>query len=380
MTADGCPCRGCHRGTPVLVADLGEVPASDLYPAADDPGPDPRWPLTLYACPACGLVQLGPGDGPGPETPTHVVSATARAHGAATVGDVVDRQRIPAGTTFREHDSGHGDTWVSEWERHGLVAAGAPGPVGLVADVHALMHAPDLGATLDHLVTEVAPGGVLVAEFFHVLPMVERTLVDTVRHAHFTYLSVDTAARLLADRGLTVTSATEVPSYGGSVRVIARHTRESPLVDPSVAGIVERERAAGVTTVDGVRAFGERAAARAAVVARRVAAWRDNGCRVAAYGAPSKAPVLAAVARLDGLVPYTVDLSPAKHGRRIPGTRIAIRPVDELVADRPDVVLVFTWDLVDEVRAGLAARRTDDGWDPVLYTPLPEPRELRLLP
>jgi hypothetical protein len=135
-----------------------------------------------------------------------------------------------------------------------------------------------------------------------------------------------------------------------------------------------------VTTVTGVRAFGQRAAERAGEVARRVTGWRSNGCRVAAYGAPSKAPVLAAMAGLDGLVSYTVDLSTAKHGRRIPGTRIPIRPVEDLVADRPDVVLLFTWDLADEVRAGLLKRRLDDGWDPVLYTPLPEPRELRLVP
>ena len=380
MTAEGLACRGCHRGSPVLVADLGDVPASDLYPAADDPGPDPRWPLTLHACPECGLVQLGPGDGPGPETPAHVVSATARAHGATTVANVVAGESIPPGTTFREHDSGHGDTWVAEWERHGLVAVSEPGPVGLVADVHGLMHASDLGVALDELAAEVAPGGALVAEFFHVLPMVEGTLVDTVRHAHFTYLSVDTAARLLADRGLTVTSATEVPSYGGSVRITARHKAEGPAVDPSVNRLVTRERAAGVTTVEGIRAFGERVADRAGEVSRRVAAWRDKGCRVAAYGAPSKAPVLAAVAGLDGLVPYTVDLSAAKHGRRIPGTHIPIRPVEHLIADRPDVVLLFTWDLAEEIRSGLGARRTDDGWDPVLFAPLPEPRELQLVP
>jgi hypothetical protein len=360
------------------VADLGDVPASDLYPPADDPGPDPRWPLTLYACPACGLVQLGPGDGPGPEAPAHVVSATARAHGAATVAEVVATQRIAPGATFREHDSGHGDTWVREWERHGLVPASASAPADLVADVHGLMHAPDLGAALDDRAAEVASGGALVAEFFHVRPLVEHTLVDTVRHAHFTYLSVETAARLLATRGLTVTHAVEVPSYGGSARITARRTDERPTVDASVARLVARERAAGVTTVEGVRAFGDRAAERVRELATRLTAWQEGGCRVAAYGAPSKAPVLAAVAGLDGLVRYTVDLSTAKHGRRIPGTRIPIRPIEDLLADRPDVVLLFTWDLAEEVRAGLRDRRTDDSWNPVLLAPLPEPRELRL--
>jgi hypothetical protein len=253
--------------------------------------------------------------------------------------------------------------------------------VGLVVDVHHLMHAADLGATLDALAAEVADGGVLVCEFFHVLPMVARTLIDTVRHAHFTYPSLDTATRLLGARGLTVTRATEVPSYGGSVRIVARRTSGQHAVDASVGLLIERERAAGVTTVDGLTAFGRRGASRAAAVADRLDRWRADGRRVAAYGAPSKAPVLAAVAHLDvQLVPYTVDLSPAKHGRRLAGTQIPIRAVEELVADRPDVVLLFGWDLAEEIRSGLRARRYDDGWDPVLHVPLPNPHELRLGP
>jgi hypothetical protein len=222
---------------------------------------------------------------------------------------------------------------------------------------------------------------VLVCEFFHVLPMVEGALIDTVRHAHFTYLSVDTAVRLLADRGLTVTRATEVPAYGGTVRVVARPTRERPIVDPSVGLLVAQERAAGVTTVQGLTAFGRRGLSRAAAVANRLDRWRADGRRVGAYGAPSKAPVLAAVAKLDAeLVPYTVDLSSAKHGCRIAGTRIPIRAVEDLVADRPDVVLLFGWDLADEIRSGLRQRRSDEDWDPVLHVPLPDPHELRLGP
>ena len=77
---------------------------------------------------------------------------------------------------------------------------------------------------------------------------------------------------------------------------------------------------------------------------------------VVGYGAPSKAAVLLALSGVDStLLPYTVDLSAAKHGSRIPGAFVPIRPVETLVDDNPDEVVVLTWDIADEVIRQLRA-------------------------
>ena len=89
------------------------------------------------------------------------------------------------------------------------------------------------------------------------------------------------------------------------------------------------------------------------------------------YGAPSKAPVLLDLAKVGtDLLPFTVDAAPGKHGRRIPGCGVPIRPIDDLRAARPDVVLVMTWDIVDEVMSQLEA---GGGWGATYVVPLPEP-------
>ncbi len=75
MTADaseaaaGMLCRGCASDKTSVVADLGVIPASDWFPLIDDPAHDPRWPLRLYMCEVCLLVQLGPDVHPAPEPP-----------------------------------------------------------------------------------------------------------------------------------------------------------------------------------------------------------------------------------------------------------------------------------------------------------------------
>jgi hypothetical protein len=225
----------------------------------------------------------------------------------------------------------------------------------------------------------VAPGGRLVCEFFHVLPVVEKTLIDTIRHGHFVYLSVLAAGPLLARHGLTVTRAELVDVYGGSVRLTAARTEESPVVDAGVEEVLVRERAAGLDRVDALRALGERGARAASGFRTHLERARDEGRRVAGYGAPSKAPVLLALSEVGAdLLPYTVDLSPAKAGCRVPGAGIPIHPVQHLLDDRPDEVVVLTWDIVDEVAAQLAGESAGSGWEPRLWAPLPDPRELSL--
>ena len=63
MISDGMPvnihnCRSCHRETGHVVLDLGSQPACDYFPLADDPGPDPVYPLQMWLCAHCGLAQL----------------------------------------------------------------------------------------------------------------------------------------------------------------------------------------------------------------------------------------------------------------------------------------------------------------------------------
>ena len=51
-------CRFCGGTAGDVVLDLGEQPSSELFPAADHPGPDPLLPLRMWLCAVCGLAQL----------------------------------------------------------------------------------------------------------------------------------------------------------------------------------------------------------------------------------------------------------------------------------------------------------------------------------
>jgi hypothetical protein len=72
--------------------------------------------------------------------------------------------------------------------------------------------------------------------------------------------------------------------------------------------------------------------------------------RVLAYGAPARATTLLNWYGIGPeLIEFTADASPTKQGRFIPGVRLPIRSPGELLAARPDDVLILAWDLADEI-------------------------------
>lgn len=373
-------CRSCGSTHVGLVVDLGEVPPSDTFPLVSDPGPEARLPLELYLCSECSLLQLGPEAVLAPEQPSAVDSNTARSHAAWSVSEILRHERVEPGDTVIELDSGHGASWLPGFEAAGLRPQPKTGTADLVVDVHWLMHETQLDPVLAQHASRLAKAGVLVCEFFHARPMVSHTLIDTIRHGHYIYLSLTAAIPAFARHGLTITRAVEVPAYGGSLRVSARRTAGVTKIDGSVSDVLAAEARDGINDRETLLEFGRRGRDAAASFRRRLEEFAAAGLFVGGYGAPSKAPVLLALAGVDsGLLPYTVDLSPAKAGRRIPGAGVPIRPTTDLLVNSPDVVAVLTWDIADEIAAQLHDLAAPTAWRPMLYIPLPVPREFPLI-
>jgi C-methyltransferase C-terminal domain/Putative zinc binding domain len=368
--APALTCRGCAGTRAYLVVDLGEQPASDNFPAIDAPLPDAAWPLQLWYCPDCALVQLGPVEALAEEPVRAVESETSRRHAARTVASVLGDHPFLVGGTVREFASHHGGSWLDALAAHGCTPALESEPADLVIDVHGLAHEQDVAGQLAMHANALAPKGLLVIEHHHLLPLVEQTQFDTIRHGHWAYLSLTAVSRLAARHGLRPVRAVGEPVFGGSLRIVLARQDSAHAADSTVAEVLVAEAAAGVNDGNGVKLLGDRAAESAATLRAYLIGMRESGRTVAGYGAPSKAAILLGVSGVGrDLLPYTVDASPAKHGLAIPGDRIPIEAVDVLRERRPDTVLVLTWDIADEVIAQLEAA----GWGAEYVVPLPVP-------
>jgi C-methyltransferase C-terminal domain/Putative zinc binding domain len=366
-------CRSCHSRTVELVCDLGDVPGSDVFPALDSPDADPRWPLELFMCRDCALVQLGPAGPSAIDEQGAVESVTAKAHAQRAVQSIMQEEGLRAGDTIIEIDSGHGGSWLPGFAAAGLVARGPDSSAHVVIDLHGLMHEPDLDAAVAAHAVRIAPGGRLICEFYYLGALVEDSLIDTIRHGHYNYLSLVAATHVFSRHELVVCRAQRVPTFGGSLRLVVRRLREGAVADASVDALIDAERSSHLDNRAALDAFEKRGRAATSELNALLTSAAENGTSVAGYGAPSKAAVLLALADVDAaLLPYTVDMARAKIGCRIAGANVPIRPVEQLLVDQPAVVVVLTWDIASEVITNLRRMAAGIDWTPRFWVPLPK--------
>jgi hypothetical protein len=219
-----------------------------------------------------------------------------------------------------------------------------------------LAHMPGVSGFVAGMKVLLRPGGVITVEFPHLMRLVEEGQFDTIYHEHFSYFSFSTVTRIFARHDLRVFDVEELPTHGGSLRVYACHS-DDPARKPTerVAGLADRERAAGYGELDVYMAFGERMAATKREVLRCLIDAKEAGKTIVGYGAPAKGTTLLNYCGIGtDFLDYTVDKSPHKQGCYLPGVRIPIRAPNEIRCTRPDYVFILPWNLKDEIVDELA--------------------------
>ena len=85
---------------------------------------------------------------------------------------------------------------------------------------------------------------------------------------------------------------------------------------------------------------------------------KGEGKLVVGYGAAAKGNTLLNFAGVKSdLIKYVVDRSPHKQGKFMPGSRIPIVSEDRLESEKPDFVVVFPWNIFDEIAAQFSMQK-----------------------
>ncbi len=243
------------------------------------------------------------------------------------------------------------------------------GRADLVVANNVFAHVPDIRGFAQGLRALVKETGLVTLEFPHLLRLIERRQFDTIYHEHYSYLSLLTASRALGTVGLRVVDVDELSTHGGSLRVFACPEESAGEPSGRVKEVLDEEECAGLHSIDGHAGFaGEVLKIKSDLLDFLLGAAR-RGQVVAGYGAPGKGNTLLnhCGVRSD-LLAYTVDRSPHKQGKSLPGTHIPIFPPEHLAETKPDYVLVLPWNLRDEISEQLEYIQA---WNGRLVFPIP---------
>jgi 2-polyprenyl-3-methyl-5-hydroxy-6-metoxy-1,4-benzoquinol methylase len=408
MTAARC-CRSCGAELRVTFADLGASPLANSFLAEDSLNkPEIFYPLRAYVCEVCKLVQLEKF-----ESPEHIFndylyfssySDSWLKHCEAYVTMMVARFGFGAATQFVEIASNDGYL-LQYFGRHGVgvlgvepaanvakvaIANGIATEVaffgaacardlrtrGLAADGMAannvLAHVPDINDFVAGIAILLKPEGVATLEFPHLLTLISENQFDTIYHEHFSYLSFMVVTELLARHGLRIFDVQLLPTHGGSLRVFACPSTATFETSEHVSNLLARERVAGLERIETYAQFAKQVIKTKIDVLSFLITAKSEGKIVAGYGAPAKGNTLLNYCGIGPeLLAYTVDRSPHKIGRYLPGVRIPIFAPSHIAEKKPDYVLILPWNLKDEIMGTMAHIRT---WGGRFVTCIPEIR------
>ena len=363
VSAPGC--LGCAAALPDPFLDLGVQPLANAFVHPEDAArPEPRFPLAVAYCPRCHLVQLTSTAPPATlfEEYLYFTSYSDHflAHARAMAATLAER--VALGPERRVLEIASNDGYLLQFfvERGVPVlgveparnvaavatARGIPtlnrffgpdvvaeirGTFGLAQVIignNVLAHVPAINAFFEAVGACLAPDGAAVFEFPYLGDLLARTAFDTIYHEHVFYFSLAAVTGLAALARLEVFDVEHHPVHGETLRVFVQHAGARP-IESAVSRLREAEAAAGLTSAARYAGFSRDVARLCGDLVTKLRALRHQGRRLAAYGAPAKGTVLLNACGVGAdVLEFTVDRSPHKQGRLIPGVRVPIRPVE----------------------------------------------------
>lgn len=244
------------------------------------------------------------------------------------------------------------------------------GGADLTAANNVLAHVPDIADFTRGFAAVLKPEGVATFEFPHVQRLIEGLQFDTIYHEHYSYLSLHAVETIFKAAGLRVFDVEEWPTHGGSLRVFAARNDSKWQATPNVARIRDGERVAGLDSPSGYGTL----APRVGRIRERFLGFlkeaKAAGKTVAAYGAAAKGNTfLNYCGDAARSIVCAADANPAKQGKLLPGTHIPIVSPNDLLARKPDYVVILPWNIKDEIVKSMSAVRD---WGGKFVVAIPE--------
>ena len=410
MTAG--PCRFCGAELEHTFCDLGMSPLSNAFLTAEQlQEMEPFYPLHVYVCGRCFLVQLQEF-----ESPQHIFaedyayfssySDTWLEHARRYTEQMIGRFGLGPKSQVVEIASNDGYL-LQYFKQKGVpvlgvepaknvaeaaVAKGIPTLTrffgvktarelvaqGTRADLllgnNVLAHVPDLNDFVAGIQVILKPDGVLTMEFPHLQHLIEENQFDTIYHEHFSYFSFLAAQRVFARHGLQLFDVEEITTHGGSLRIYGRHAGQGGEPGERVRELVARERRLKFEDLETYRKFSGRVQETKLQLLEFLISVKRAGKRVVGYGAPAKGNTLLNYCGIrSDFLEFTVDRSPHKQNTFLPGTHIPVHAPERIDEVKPDYVLILPWNIKDEIVKQMAHIRS---WGGKFVVPIPKVKVL----
>lgn len=378
-------CRFCNNQLNHLFIDLINAPASNSYLSKEQLNePEVFYPLKTYVCDKCKLVQIDEykkSDEIFNSSYAYFSSYSSSwlQHAKDYVDMITTKLRLNKNSLVTEIASNDG--YLLQYFQEKKIPCVGIEPTNSTAQVakekginvivdffsseltkkikksdlilgnNVLAHVPNINDFVKGLKIALKTNGTVTMEFPHLLNLINENQFDTIYHEHFSYFSLYTVKKIFEAHDLKIYDVEIIPTHGGSLRIYTTHKENNEIfVSNSIYEILEEEKKFGLLDMEVYQQFHVRANKIKYELLEFLLKLKQNGKKIVAYGAAAKGNTLLNYAGIKSdIIEFVVDKSPYKQGKFLPGSHIPIVPEQRIQELKPDYILIFPWNIKEEI-------------------------------
>ena len=371
-------CDLCRTDAAVEFLDLGKQPLANKYPKAGDFEKEDFFPMRISFCTNCRNVQLGTKvsrermfedyyylSSVNPGLVRHFESLAQKLSDAAFVVDVgsndgillkplkelgVKAIGIEPSINVSKIANDAGLTTITAFfdaqsARATEVEYGRP---DVIVASSVFTHLEDPHTFIDDVKSLLAVEGRFIIEVEYIGDIVKQIQFERFYLDRIFYYSLTSLKQLFESHDMHITDVEHIEPHGGSLQVTIRNAGVGGQSERVAAHLAEE---AGYLTLEKMQTFKAEVDTQIAAFRDMLAAYKDAGLGVAGYGSPARVSTICNYGKIGpDLIAFTVDDSPLKQDKFTPGTHIPIVSRERLEVEKPDILVVFAYEYLDDIR------------------------------
>jgi len=225
------------------------------------------------------------------------------------------------------------------------------GNADLVCANNVFAHIDDIPEVLKGVKTLLNKEGAFVFEVHYAVDLVKENQYDTIYHEHLCYYSIKSLVYLLNLFGMEIFDIKRIPIHSGSVRVYARNKGQgADSVSSSIAQLLRLEERMGLNDPKTYLSFAENAIKHKDELVVLLKSIKNAKKNIICYGAPGRGNTLLNYCKIGpDMIDYVTDDSPERYNRYIPGMHLPILPTEAMKKCYPDYALLLAWSYAEQV-------------------------------
>lgn len=406
-------CGGCSQPEMKLLFSLGDIPPVNAFLLPSEIKSEIGYPLDLYYCPECTLVQLGECVPPEKLFSHYLHLSSASGSNVRHLKEVADwvaehDDQGLKGKRVLEIGSNDGTLLAMLKQKAGDVLGVDPaknlaedalrrgvrtisdffleekaaeiiqkeGTFDWVVALNVVPHTPNFTSLLRGVRAALKPGGRFMLEGAYVVDTILNGQFDTIYHEHVYNFSLHALKFALERAGFKIIDVEIIPTQGTSFRVFACRSDESEKESTQLKKLLDAEKSKGFTDLKAYERAADKIKKFSIELKEKIAKLkRDNQEKIVALGAPARGVVILNYCGIGtDDIEYVIDDTVLKQGRLTPGVHIPVTGWEELAQNPKKSFLLLSWNYREEVLKKLRAC----GAKGTLIVPFPNLEEVQV--